>query len=162
MKEHVDDFAAEKHTATRLDETKKRHDGSLCWSTDRSATVVGLHSWTNRELWSCIFSCLSYRSSHLDGGQSIYRCHVTSKSGNPCVTLVHLTVSSPIRPARLVPCVDCWYTQYDTNVIAPDVRPCESQGPVTSGYVIVIMSRHTWCNYTDCLSGHECSLNSAH
>ena len=24
------------------------------------------------------------------------------------------------------------------------------------------MSRHTWCNYTGCLSGHECSLNSAH
>jgi len=24
------------------------------------------------------------------------------------------------------------------------------------------MSRHTWCNYTSCLSGHECSLNSAH
>jgi len=24
------------------------------------------------------------------------------------------------------------------------------------------MSRRTWCNYTGCLSGHECSLNSAH
>ena len=24
------------------------------------------------------------------------------------------------------------------------------------------MSRHTWCNYTGCLWGHECSLNSAH
>jgi len=29
-------------------------------------------------------------------------------------------------------------------------------------HVIVIMSRHTWCNYTGCLSGHECSLNSAY
>ena len=29
-------------------------------------------------------------------------------------------------------------------------------------YSAVIMSRHTWCNYTGCLSGHECSLNSAH
>jgi len=29
-------------------------------------------------------------------------------------------------------------------------------------YVIVIMSRHTWCNYTGCLLGQECSLNSAH
>jgi len=29
-------------------------------------------------------------------------------------------------------------------------------------YVIVTMSRHIWCNYTGYLSGHECSLNSAH